>query len=100
MRLLALLVIGRLTGVTKDGKKNLHDVGRPVVEVVAAKALAREAFELTLDKAGEVSVGAFVHLLEMRETRDGRLRVAFAPEGGATIKGCVTAVTKGRRAGA
>lgn len=88
-------VIGWLTGITKDGKKNLNDIGRPVMEVVAAKALAaREAFELTSGKAGELPVGAFVHLLEARETADGASRVAFAPEGTETVKGWVTAITK------
>ena len=90
-----LSVIGWLTGVTKDGKRTLNELGRPVAEVIATKALAaREAFELTSGKAGELPVGSFVHLLEMRGTADGAQRVAFAAEGTAAIKGLVTAVTK------
>ena len=90
-----LVAIGWLTGVTKDGKKNLTDLGRPVCEVTAAKPLAaREAFELTSGKAGELAVGAFFHVLEVRETADGAQRVAYAAEGTETVQGWVTLITK------
>lgn len=74
-------VIGWLTGVTKDGKKNLSEIGRTVCEVTAAKALAaRDAFELTSGKAGELAVGVYFHVMEARETADGAHRVAYALE--------------------
>ena len=88
-------IIGWLTGVTKDGKKNLDDLGRPVCVVSAAKALAaREAFELTSGKAGELPVGGSFHVCEVRETADGAQRIAYAPEGSDDVKGWVTAITK------
>ena len=90
-----LTSIGWLTGVTKDGKKNMSVLGRPVLEVIAAKALAaREAFALTSGKAGELAVGAFVHLLEAKQTADGAYRVSYAMEGTETVRGWVTAITK------
>ena len=87
--------IGWLTGITKDGKRNLTELGRPVLEVVAPKPLAARAqFELTSGKAGEVACKALIHVLDARETADGAFRVAYALEGGSAIKGWVTAVTK------
>ena len=87
--------IGWLTGITKDGKKNLSELGRPVLEVIAAKPLAaRAAFELTSDKAGEVACKALIHVLDARETADGAIRVAYCAEGASAVKGWVTAVTK------
>ena len=34
------IILGWLTGVTKDGKKQLHELGHPVLQVIAAKPLA------------------------------------------------------------
>ena len=104
------IILGWLTGVTKDGKKQLHELGHPVLQVIAAKPLAaRDAFDLTSGKAGELAVNAFVHAFEARATADGAWRIGYAPEGASTIKAWVTAVTKdgtenlallvGRRAG-
>jgi hypothetical protein len=87
--------IGWLTGITKDGKKNLQQLGRPVCEVIAAKPLAaRAAFELTSAKAGEVACKAMIHVLEAKETADGAHRVAYASAGSDSPKGWVTAITK------
>ena len=87
--------IGWLTGITKDGKKNVQELGRPVLEVIAAKPLAaRAAFELTSGKAGEVACKALIHVLEARATADGAFRVAYALEGSDATKGWVTGVTK------
>jgi hypothetical protein len=88
--------IGWLTGVTKDGKQNLQELGRPVCEVIASKPLAaRATFELTSGKAGEVACKALIHVLEARETSDGAHRVAYALAGeGTSPKGWVTAITK------
>ena len=88
-------LLGWLTGISKDGKKNVAEIGRPVLEVAAAKPLAaRDAFELTSGKAGELAVGAFVHVIEARATADGAWRIGYASEGTEYVKAWVTAVTK------
>ena len=87
--------LGWVTGRSADNKSNLREVGRPVMEVIASKSLvARENFDTASKKVTDLASGAYVHLLEARQTTDGAYRIAYAMEGRDAIKGWVTAIAK------
>jgi len=87
--------LGWITGRAADNKSNLKEAGRAVMHVVAPKALvAREGFDLTTPKVKDLAAGAYVHVMETRQTSDGAYRVAFAMEGKDVVKGWVTAISK------
>lgn len=88
-------ILGWLTGSSADGKKNLKVVGRPVLQVTAAKPLvARAACDLASEKASELAPDAYVHVMEYKKMSDGAYRVGYAMEGKEKIKAWVTAISK------
>lgn len=91
----SLKPLGWVTGSAADGKKNIKEAGRPVMNVVAPKALvAREEFDLASPKVKELASGTTVHVLETRKTSDGAHRISYAFEGKDVLKGWVTAIAK------
>jgi len=90
-----MTILGWLTGSAADGKKNIKAIGRPVLQVIAAKPLlARYACDLASDKTAELQPDSYVQIIESQKMPDGSYRFGYALEGKDKIKAWVTGITK------